>query len=244
MKKALLSSVLALTLVSSFGLWAVQIASAHGGDKGELRIKEKLNDLRKELRFDLKGATGLGNILIDRASISLGEKTFKAEAVSQTGSTLSVRVKGVNMTVNTNANTIIVNRIWDKIALSSIQAGDDLRIAGQISGTTIEAKLIRDLSLPPVLEKNLTGSVTSVTGNTFKLTVGTKEFTVNVDANDTVANRIWEKISLTDIKVGDKVMVFGAVTNLSVEAKLVRDLSLPALQVQALNNLELEIDDD
>lgn len=236
MKKTILGSILVLTLVSAFGFWMIQPASAHNENRGELKIKEKLNGLRKELKLDLKG--------IRFNNFVTAEKMFKAEAVSITGSTLKVRIKGVEITVNMDANDIIVNRVWDKISLSSIQPGDELRIVGQLTETTIEAKLVRDLSIPPVLEKNLTGKITSITGNAFKLMVGEKEFTVNVDANDIVVNRIWNKIVLTDIKVGDRLMVFGAVTNLSIEAKLIRDISLPSFQIQALNDSELEIDDD
>lgn len=250
LSKKFLSGALLLTLISAFGFWTMQSVSAHENGKNELRIKERLNGFKKELRLRVKGNGILNNQIIDRfiaspAIIGIEDKNFKAEVISVSGDVIKVNVKGVEMTVNTDANDIIVNRVWDRINVSSIQPGDKLRVIGQnFSGTTIEARVARDLSIPRVLEKTLTGKVTSITGNSFKLQVGTKEFTVNVDANDIIVTRLWNKITLADIKVGDRVNVFGAVNNLSVDAKLVRDLSIPEFQVQTFNDLELEIEDD
>ncbi|EKE20397.1 MAG: hypothetical protein ACD_8C00006G0009 [uncultured bacterium] len=53
-----------------------------------------------------------------------------------------------SFTVNIAPETKILNRTWNEIALSEIEEGHKIRIAGTISGSTISAKTIRDISLP------------------------------------------------------------------------------------------------
>jgi hypothetical protein len=149
--------------------------------------------------------------------------------------TLEIDVKNTKYTVNVDTtNDIIVNRIWDKINLSDIKAGDIVNVFGNKTDTTIDAKLVRDLTIPPLTEITIVGKVTAISGNTLTVTVNNGNstlYTVNIETGDILVNRIWDKINLSDIKVNDKVMVFGTATSTTINAKLVKDLSLPLTSV-------------
>ena len=84
------------------------------------------------------------------------------------------------------------------------------------------------------VSKNSTivGSVISKTSNTIEISQKNKKYTVNVDTgNDIIVNRNWDKINFSDIKVNDKVSVFGLTTGnaTTINAKVVRDISLPVI---------------
>ena len=78
--------------------------------------------------------------------------------------------------------------------------------------------------------KTLQGIVKSISGSTLTLTVDATDYTVDASAAK-VLNRPRHVITLTDLTVGDKVRVFGMVTDTSIAAKIVRDISLPMPKV-------------
>jgi len=70
------------------------------------------------------------------------------------------------------------------------------------------------------------GTVSAVTDSTISLTKGAKTYTINTASDTRLLNLSWKTIALTDIKVGNKIRVFGAITDATVSAKTVRDISL------------------
>lgn len=82
-----------------------------------------------------------------------------------------------------------------------------------------------------VLARGLTGKILTVATSTVELQIGKKKtVSVEVDANDIIVNRIWDRINFSDLKVGDRIQVFGNLSaTTTVAAKFIRDLSLPAL---------------
>ncbi|MDD5433723.1 MAG: hypothetical protein PHE77_03695 [Candidatus Pacebacteria bacterium] len=141
---------------------------------------------------------------------------------STAASSFNITAKKTTYTVNVSSTSIIVNRVWDKINLGDIKAGDSVQIAGSIASSTIEATLIIDNSLPPVIERSLSGSVKSTTTNSLVLLVKNQEYTVNISPTSLIFNNVWGKINLGDIKSGDRLATFGAVNGTIVNAKMIR----------------------
>ncbi|MDD5397016.1 MAG: hypothetical protein PHW24_03075 [Candidatus Moranbacteria bacterium] len=74
-------------------------------------------------------------------------------AVSSIGdNSLTVTRGAKTFTINIASDTRLLNRSWKAIAFSDIQTGNKIRVAGTISGTTLTAKTIRDISLPTPLK--------------------------------------------------------------------------------------------
>jgi hypothetical protein len=73
------------------------------------------------------------------------------------------------------------------------------------------------------------GIIQTVNSDSFTLKSGNKTYTIKTTESTRVLNRKWEKISLSDIKQGEKVRVLGLVSNLEITATTVRDISIPKI---------------
>lgn len=81
-------------------------------------------------------------------------------------------------------------------------------------------------------KKTEQGVVKSVSNGSFVLAVRDTDYTVTTDASTRIVNRTWHKIPLSDLRVGDKVRVFGVANDAGIAANLVRDISLPPLHAK------------
>lgn len=81
--------------------------------------------------------------------------------------------------------------------------------------------------------KTLQGTVKTVSTDSLVLTVRSADYTVTAASTTRIVNRVWRKIALSDIQVGDKVRVFGKVSSTTVSAQIIRDISLPAVGPEA-----------
>lgn len=70
------------------------------------------------------------------------------------------------------------------------------------------------------------GTVSEKTGSTITLTRGAKTYTINASTDTRVLNKTWNTIALSDIKVGDKIRVFGTIADTTISAKTIRNISL------------------
>ncbi len=84
-------------------------------------------------------------------------------------------------------------------------------------------------------KRTIPGIVQAVSSDSFTLMSGNKTYTVKTTQSTRVLNRKWVKISLLDIKQGDKVRVQGSVSNLEMTATTVRDISIPKIATTATN---------
>jgi hypothetical protein len=102
-------------------------------------------------------AKGLKNPTYILKGIQDGGVKGKVNSVAT--SSLSITIKKANYTVNVSPSSIIANRVWDKINFSDIKVGDSIQVAGNLASSTIEAKMIRDVSFPvPVNSTSTKGS--------------------------------------------------------------------------------------
>ncbi|MEM5814165.1 MAG: hypothetical protein QXP82_03565 [Candidatus Aenigmatarchaeota archaeon] len=75
--------------------------------------------------------------------------------------------------------------------------------------------------------KTLQGKIKSVSESSLTLTVRKTDYVVTPSDKVRIVNKTWKPITLNDIQTGDTVRVFGALTDTSVTAKVIRDVSLP-----------------
>ena len=82
------------------------------------------------------------------------------------------------------------------------------------------------------MERNLagrhaiSGTVTEISGDNITITRGSKTYTVTTSSTTKFINLKWKTIALSDIKKGDKIRVFGTLSDTTITAKTVRDISL------------------
>lgn len=70
-----------------------------------------------------------------------------ASNINVSGNSLTLTIGGIAYTVNIVADAQIVNKSFLAISLSTIKEGDKVRVWGPVSGTTISAYVIRDVSI-------------------------------------------------------------------------------------------------
>ena len=107
--------------------------SARKGLEGERTGNKK--EVRGEIKTEHKEKR-------ERAKLEEGSVT------GISGSSLTVDLKGVSVTVDTGATTKIINKKWGTIAFSDITVGDKVRVYGTAFSSTITAKVVRDISIP------------------------------------------------------------------------------------------------
>ena len=74
-------------------------------------------------------------------------RNWQGTASNVSGSSLTLTIDGVAYTVNLTANAKVVNKQYVTLGFSSIQNGDTVRVWGPLSGTTITASVVRDVSI-------------------------------------------------------------------------------------------------
>lgn len=165
----------------------------------------------------------------DGGRASIGNGTL----VSISGTTLTVTNKSnKTITVQTDNNTVLLRRFSAKSSLSEMSAGDKLTIVGTWTDSTktvLKASSIRDLSIQKRNGQFL-GTVKSVSSDGFVVTpVKRADQTVTVDSKTKFVSLKNRSITLSDIKVGNRVRVTGMwdmANNTLTETTLVKDFSL------------------
>lgn len=79
------------------------------------------------------------------------------------------------------------------------------------------------------------GVVTAITDTTITIKRGERVFSVSTTNTTKYIDRKWNSIVRTDIKVGDKIRVRGTVTENTITAKHIRNISLPKNQTAETN---------
>ncbi|NTV41067.1 MAG: hypothetical protein HGA61_02220 [Candidatus Moranbacteria bacterium] len=74
--------------------------------------------------------------------------------------------------------------------------------------------------------KSISASVVSVSDNFLTATRGSKTFTIKTSEHTRLFDKDWKRIKITDIKNGDKIKVSGTLSELSITARTIRDISL------------------
>ena len=167
---------------------------------------------------------------INGNSITITSKQFSKGATAATATTVTYTVDASGATVTKAGATSSV---------SNIMVGDTLMVQGTVSGTTVTAKTIRDgvmgrtsgtRSATNGQHPGVFGTVAAINGDS--LTVTSKQFnkgatattvTYTVDASNATVTKTGAASTVSNILVGDKVMVQGTVNGTTVTAKTIRD---------------------
>ena len=164
----------------------------------------------------------------------------------QSVGTNSITVKswGGDWVVNVSTSTKLMP---EGVSLSDFKVGDFVGVHGSTSTTatlTVDATLVRDWRVKEesqMMKKEIKGmmeagtprnrqgaaSNINVPAKSFTLTMEDKTFTVNVTADAKIVNKNYITITFGDILVGDTVRVWGSLSDTTITASVVRDVSIP-----------------
>jgi len=157
----------------------------------------------------------------------------------------TITVTGKQNSENTNTNTVFTVNVANAsitkngvvITVSGITIGDTVVVKGTITGTNIVATTIRDGQSKKgeidsnEMRPNVVGKVSAISGNIITI-IGKQGFnktgtntttTFTVDATNAKLLRGNTVITLSNIAVGDTVVVQGTVTGTNVVATIIRD---------------------
>lgn len=170
-------------------------------------VQAEINRIGTEAKDRFATRTGLLKNIIGTAAI-----LKNAELKSISGNTLVVAQDGKDYTVNVTDKTQLRRKFWGKSELSEFNQGDKLNVIGKWTDeakTTLEAKLIRNLSLQKRFGVFF-GTITAKSDSGFTLdTIKRGIQTVTIDTNTKYFNRKGETISFSDLATGHKVRVRG-----------------------------------
>ena len=164
---------------------------------------------------------------INGNSITVAGRQGFGKNGSKETSAVTYTVDGTNAKVMKNNTTS---------SLSNIAVGDTLMVQGTVSGTSVTATNIRDGFGMNGAGRGVAGAVASVSGTTFTVTSkagpnGGTATTYTVDASKATVTKNNTTSSVSNIVVGDTVMVQGTVSGTSVTATNIRDgVNQPVIQ--------------
>ncbi len=141
-------------------------------------------------------------------------------------------------TYTVDASSATVTKSGAASSVSNIAVGDTVMVQGTVSGTSVAAKTIRDGVMMGGASggRGIGGTVSAVNGTSLTVTSkvgpnGGAATTYTVDASSATVTKSGAASSVSNIAVGDTVMVQGTVSGTSVAAKTIRDgVSQPVIQ--------------
>lgn len=180
----------------------------------------------------------------------IGRNVFMGKVTAVNGSMITIdslaNKTTTTYTVDVSAATLkkgVGRGAPTTIVVTDIAVGDRITAVGTLSGTTVSATFVTDMGgkkkmmgrgmMPkPMMPANIhSGTVTAVSGSTItidSLFAKTKT-TYIIDASAAALTKGMGRgttIAVTDVKVGDKIMVTGPLTGTNIAATAVRDLGI------------------
>jgi hypothetical protein len=154
------------------------------------------------------------------------------------GDTITVQSKGFGQnstqtTYTVDATNATVTKNNATSSVDDIAVGDNIMVQGTVSGTNVTATSIRDGMSGTGNNRNgsgggIFGTVASISGTSITVTGrvasgGGTAPTYTVDASSATVTKNGANSSVSDIAVGDTIMVQGTVNGTSVTATTIRD---------------------
>jgi hypothetical protein len=97
--------------------------------------KEEVKETKKEVKQILKETKPKIHVLT-------------VETIDKTNNTLTAKLNGQTITVKLANGAKLIDRNFKTITFDKIEANDKIRVYGVLSGNTLEASVIRDISIP------------------------------------------------------------------------------------------------
>ena len=170
-----------------------------------------------------------------------GRTLLRGDIIAVGASSLTVKSWGGNWIINISADT----ELMPNSDMSQFKVGDFVGVQGIVNPEStdwqVTATLVRDWSVRKVEQenrqeikdiikegtpRNWQGSASNLSGTSFTLTIDGMAYTVNVAAGAKIVNEKYSVIAFADIKTGDTVRVWGPVTDTTISASVVRDISI------------------
>lgn len=98
-------------------------------------IKEEIQQNKKEVKQIIKETPKPETRILTIESVN-------------TNNTLTAKLNTQTITVSLANNVKLLDRNWKTITFDQLKANDTIRVYGVLSGTTLEASVIRDISIP------------------------------------------------------------------------------------------------
>jgi len=98
-------------------------------------IKEEIQQNKKEVKQIIKETPKPETRILTIESVN-------------TNNTLTAKLNTQTITVSLANNVKLLDRNWKTITFDQLKANDTIRVYGVLSGTTLEASIIRDISIP------------------------------------------------------------------------------------------------
>lgn len=172
------------------------------------------------------GANGMTDV---RGAKVTGITGTTLSAVSTVGST------ALSWTVQTDAATKFRARNGE-IRFADIRIGDTLNFKGMIVGggsvLSVQASSVTDVTVQrpnpetAVFQGRLKAIAGAVAPTTLTLAVGNADYAVKIAADTVVLSNAWARTTLARFAVGDTVRVYGTRTGTSIDAVVVRNVSI------------------
>lgn len=131
-------------------------------------------------------------------------------ALAISGLALAIGASGLTLTASANATGARKTNIEKHQSLTKI---------ARIKKTESIKKSFHKRTFP--------GIVSAVSTDSMTITKGNKTYTVSISSATRALNRKWKTINLSDIKNGDKIIVQGSLSDTTITATTIRDISLP-----------------
>ncbi len=238
MTKLLIASVLAAAFI------VVPVAFAENSQNGGKDIRDPRQELRQDIRDDRKDfRQDVKDIHKDikdkRASEAATRKLNKqghlieAEITAINGSSFTVTKDGKTYIINTSSQTKFLRHFWGKSEINEFSLGNKINAWGKWTDENqkiLDASMIRNLS---VMKRHgvFLGKITSLGSGSFVIKSGNRgNQTVYYDGNTKFVDRKDQAITVSGLKVGDRVRVKGLwdkSSNKITETSQVKDFSLP-----------------
>jgi hypothetical protein len=132
-------------------------------------------------------------------------------ALAISGLAIAIGASGLTLTASANSG----------------KTSNNLRFESQQNPSKIaRVKKIDKSEQTKLHRRTLPGIVSAISENSLTLKKGNKTFTVNTSTETRILNKNWNAITLSEIKIGDKVRVIGTLSETTITAKTIRDISL------------------
>ena len=153
------------------------------------------------------------------------------------GNTITLTSKKVSYDVDVTGAKFTTGHQGLAFGLSDIQVGDMLLVRGNTNGTSMVATSVNDITF--IARNVFSGVVTAVDGNNITISpVGKKasiSYTVDSSTAKFSSGPILQnakmktpKITISDLKVGDRIMAYGAISGTTITASMVQKVGVVA----------------
>ncbi len=156
------------------------------------------------------------------------EIAIGGEITLKSGNTLIVRNGGIDTRVVINQDTRIIDRTGQPLSYSVFELGDRIQAFGILTDTrTLSSDTIRNLVRPDGgFQRVITGTVADRLGNIVTVRSGGENFSILLDQDSLILDRIGSRLSLSALERGDRIRAFGELETDQLSTDTIINLSL------------------